>query len=222
MSYRNKKSVIKLFIFCLGLIIIESFCFSYYYCNGSSGGYNEETQTIGIQSNISMEIMVTEGAGYFFQVHAMVQTLLNMVELQDIKAIDYIELDQMVKSSLINIINARITFEKLIKVAEATSYNIEVIEQLNRFDYDTFMNEYGLNPFIFAIVRDYLINGDITSTYKHAYGNFRKIEQLLLNIQSATLANKLPESEIFWRLNELCAEETLIGSYIARIFKAIK
>jgi hypothetical protein len=190
--------------------------------NGSTGGYNESTQPPGIQCNISMEILVTEGAGYFFQVHAKVQTLLNMVELQDIKSIDYIKLNKLVNSALINIINARLSFEELIKVAESTPYNLEVIEQLNRFDYDTFMKKYDLNPYIFSIVMDYLVKGDITGTYKHAHGNFKEIEQLLMNIQSSVLENRLPELETFWKLNELSAEETLFGSYIARIFKAIK
>jgi hypothetical protein len=190
--------------------------------NGSTGGYNESTQPPGIQCNISMEILVTEGAGYFFQVHAKVQTLLNMVELQDIKSIDYIKLNQLVNSALINIINARLSFEELIKVAESTPYNLEVIEKLNCFDYENFLNEYRLNPSIFGIVRDYLVKGDITGIYKYTYGNFKEIEQLLLNIQSSILENRLPELEIFWRLNERCAESSLFGSYIARVFKSIK
>jgi hypothetical protein len=190
--------------------------------NGSTGGYNESTQPPGIQCNISMEILVTEGAGYFFQVHAKVQTLLNMVELKDIKYIDYIKLNQLVNSALINIINARLSFEELIKVAELTPYNLEVIEKLNCFDYENFLNEYRLNPSIFGIVRDYLVNGDITGIYKYTYGNLKKIEQFITTVQSLISKNRIPELEIFWRLNELCAEESLFGSYIARIFKEIK
>ncbi|UCH92401.1 MAG: hypothetical protein JSV88_19180 [Candidatus Aminicenantes bacterium] len=222
MSYRKKISILKAFVFCFGLIIIGSFCFSYIYYNGSTGGYDQNTQPPGIQGNISMEILVTEGAGYFFQVHANVQTLLNMVELQDIKAIDYIELNELVKSSLNNIINTRMTFEELIKIAEETPYNLEVIEQLNHFDYELLLKEYGLNPFIFGTVQEYLEKGDITGTYKYAYGNFKEIEQLLLNIQVSIAENRLPGLTICWRLNELSAETSLFGSYIARIFKAIK
>jgi len=222
MSHIKNNPVLKAFVFCLVLIIIGPFCFSYFHHNGSTGGYNNDTQPPGIQSQVSMEILVIEGAGYFLQTHAKIQTILNMLELQDIKAIDYIKLNRLVKSSLNAIMNARITFEELIKIAEATPYNLEVIGQLNRFDYESFLREYNLNPFIFGIVRDYLVKGDITGTFRHAYSNFNDIEQLILNIQSSIAENRMPELKDCWRLNELCAEETLFGSYIARIFKAIK
>jgi hypothetical protein len=190
--------------------------------NGATGGYNEDTQSPGIQSKIPMEILLIEGAGYFLQTQSNVQTLLHIVELQDIKFIDYIELNKLVNSTLINIINARLAYEELIKVADITPYNLYVLEKLNKFDYETFMKEKGLNPYIFGTVRDYLVEGDITGTFKHAYINFKEIEQLLLNIQSSVLENRVPDLEILWRVNELCAEETLFGSYIARVFKTIK
>ena len=222
MSHIKKITVLKAFVFCLVFIFLDTICFSYWLHNGSTGGYNENTQPPGIQSQISMEILVIEGVGYFLQTHAKVQTLLNMLELQDIKAIDYIELNKLVESSLIAIINARITFEELIKIAEETPYNLEVIEQLNKFDYNAFLNEYRLNPSIFGILRDYLVKGDITGTYKYSYGNIRRIEQLLFTIQSSISGNRMPGLVFFWRLNELFAEETLFGSYSARIFYAIK
>lgn len=218
----KKSSLLKSFIFCFGLIIIGTFCFSYIHANGSTGGYDEGTESPGIQSNISMEILVTEGASYFLQAQAKIQTILNQVESQDIKEIDFVELNRLICNALNNIVNTKLTFEELIKVAEVTPYNIDVIEKLKIFDYETFLKKHGLNPFIFCSVREYLEKGDITGTYKHAYSNFMEIEQMLLNIQSVILENRLPELEIFWRLNELCAESSLFGSYIARIFKDIK
>ncbi len=222
MNHIKKNPVLKAFVFCLVFIFIETLCFSYWLVNGSGTGYNNSTQPPGIQSQVSIEILVIEGAGYFLRSHAKVQTILNMLELQDIKAIDYIELKMLVKSSLIAITNARVTFEELIKIAEVTPYNLEVIEQLNCFDYEAFLNEYKLNPFIFGIVKDYLVKGDITGSYKYFYGNLKNIELLLMTIQSSLSENRMPGFETFWSLNELCAEESLFGSYIARIFKAIK
>jgi hypothetical protein len=222
MSHIKKNSVLKAFVICFGLIIIGNFCFSYYYFNGSGSGYNEDTQPPGIQGSISIEILVIEGAGYLFLTQANIQTLLNQVELRDLKGIDFEALNRLIKEALKNISYTKLTFASLIEVAERIPYNLNVIEKLNKFDYDTFMKEYGLNPFIFGIVREYLVEGDITGTYKHAYGNFKEIEQLLLNIQSSILENRLPALKVCWRLNELCAEETLFGSYIARIFKEMK
>lgn len=222
MSHIKKNSISKAFAFCLFFIFIETLCFPYWLLNGSGSGYNNDIQSPGIQSKISVEILVIEGTGYFLQANTKVQNLLNILEFMDIKGIDYIELNQVVKSSLIATINARITFEELIKVAEVTPYNLEVIEQLNSFDYDNFLNEYRLNPYILGIVRDFLVKGDITGTYKYFYDNLKIIEKLLMTLQASISENRMPELANFWRLNELFAEETLFGSYIARIFKAIK
>ena len=222
MSHIKKISTFKTFVFCFILIIIGTFCFSYITFNGSTGGYDQNTQPPGIQDNISMEILVTNGASYYLKTNANIQTLLYQVECRDLKGIDFIELNRLIKDALNNISYTKLTFEELIKVAEITPYNLDVIKNLNKFDYEIFMKEHGLNPFIFGMVRDYLVAGDITGTYKHAYGNFMEIEQLLMNIQIAIAENRLPELEIFWRINELCSGETLFGSYIARIFKAIK
>ncbi len=222
MSDRKKISSVKVIIFCFSLIMINNYCFPWVWLNGATSGYNEGTKPPGIQSNLSMEILLIEGAGYFLQTQGKVQTLLNKVEWQDIKYIDYIELNQLVKGALINIKNARLAFEELIKVAEATPYNIEVIGKLTRFDYDTFLKENGLNPFIFSAVRDYLEKGDITSTFKYLYERLKEIEKLLLIIRESTIESSLPELTILWRLNERCAETALFGSYIARIFKSTK
>jgi len=222
MSHIKKISAIKVVIFCFSLIMINNYCFPWIMVNGATGGYNESTQPPGIQSNLPMEILLIEGAGYFMQTQAKVQVLLNKVEWQDLKAIDYIELNQLVKSALNSIINARSSFEELIKAAEATPYNLEVIGQLNRFEYDTFLKENNLNPFIFGMVRDYLEKGDITGTFRYLSERLKEIEHLLLIIQVSTTENNLPGLTIFWRLNELFAETALFGSYMARIFNSIK
>ena len=222
MSQKKNFLAYKAFVFCFCLITMCTFCFSYICWNGSTGGYDQNTQPPGIQSSISMEILVIQGASYFLNAQVKVQILLNHIELRDLKRIDFDVLNRLIKEALNNIVYTKLTFEELIKVAEVTPYNLDVIEKLNKFDYETFMKEHGLNPFIFSMVRDYLVDGDITGIYKHVYVNFTDIEQLLLKIQSAVIENRLPGLEIFWRLNELCARETLFGSYIARIFKAIK
>jgi hypothetical protein len=222
MSHIKKNSALKVFIFCFSLIIINNYCLSWIFCNGAGGGYDENTQQPGIQSNLPMEILLIEGAGYFMQTQEKVQILLNKIEWQDIKTIDYIELNQLVKSALNNLINARLAFEELIKAAAVIPYNLEVIGQLNRFDYDNFLKDNNLNPFIFGMVRDYLEKGDITGTFKYLSERLKEIEHLLLIIQEFTAENNLPGLSICWSLNERCAETSLFGSYIARIFNSIK
>jgi hypothetical protein len=204
MSQIKKIPAVKILIFCLSFMMINNYCFPWIWCNGSTGGYNEDPQPPGIQGNIPMEMLLIDGAGYFIKARSNVQAFLYMFEL------------------LIDIINAGLAFEELIKVAEATPYNLDVIEKLNRFDYDTYLNEHGLNPFIFGTVRDYLEKGDITGTFKYLYQRLKEIRQMLLIIRESTTGNLLPVLPICWKLNERYAETALFGSYIARIFKEIK
>ena len=154
MSHRKKIPAVKAFAFCLCLIMTGNFCFSYITFNGSTGGYNQYPPPPGIQGHISMEILVTEGASYFLKTHANVQTLLNQVELRDLKGIDFDALNRLIKQALYNIGYTRLTFTALIEVAETTPYNLDVIEKLNTFDYESFMKERGLNAFIFLFCRD--------------------------------------------------------------------
>jgi hypothetical protein len=203
-------------------ILFNMNAFSYVLNNGSGTAYTEGTsEGIGI-SNISIEMLIIEGSGYFLKSKADIQSFLNSIEWQDTREINYIALNQVIKNALTNIIQARSAFEELIGVAEATPYNLEVIERLKYFDYDYFMKEYNLNPYVFNIVKEYLMNGDITGTFKYSNDKLKEIEQAILKIQEEISANQLPEVSICWRLNELCAETTLFGSYIARIFKTIK
>jgi len=222
MSQIKKISAVKILIFCFSFMIINNYCFPWVWGNGAVGGYNEDPQPPGIQGNIPMGMLLIDGAGYFIKARSNVQAFLYMFELQDIKSIDYIEFERLVNKALMDITNAGLAFEELIKVAEATPYNLDVIEKLNRFDYDTYLNEHGLNPFIFGSVREYLEKGDITGTFKYLYQRLKEIRQMLLIIRESTTENLLPGLPICWKLNERCAEAALFGSYIARIFKAIK
>jgi hypothetical protein len=202
-------------------IIFNMNSFSYVVLNGSDGGYNgTPSNGIGI-SDISIKMLIEDGVGYFLKAQVDIQSFLNIIEWQDTRIINYIDLNQVIKNALTHMIMARSNFEELIKVAESTLYNFEVIERLKEFGYDSFVKEYNLNPYVFNIVKEYLIKGDITGTFKYTNEKFKEIEQVILKIQEEVSVYRLPGVSMCWRLNELCAEITLFGSYIARIFKNI-
>ncbi len=209
-----------LIIAAFTFIMFNVNAFSYVEANGSETGYTPP-KTIGL-SNVSIKIMIEDGAGYFIKAKADIQSFLNILEWQDTRGIDYSELNQALKTSLYSIILSRSNYEELIRVAESTPYNTVVIERLKTFDYDSFGKAYYLNPFIFNIVKGYLLKGDITGTYKYTNGKLKEIEALIQKIQLENASNGLPDISLCWRVNELCAETTLFGSYIARVFKAIQ
>lgn len=213
----------KMIILAVSIFILFNFnAFSYVVLNGSETGYTGGTSGGSGISNISIEWLIVEGSGYFLKAKADIQHFLNRIEWQDITYINYIWLNKVINNALNNMILARSAFEELIRVAENTPYNLEVIERLKEFDYDSFMKEYTLNPYVFNIIKEFLIKGDITETYKYTNAKLKEIEFLIQKIQAEINASRLPEISMCWRLNELCAETSLFGSYIARIFKILK
>ena len=195
--------------------------FSYVESNGSGTGYTGGTSDDSGISNIPIEMLIIEGSGYFLKAKADIQHFLNRIEWQDTLYFNYIWLNQVITNATTNLIQARSSYEALISVAEVTPYNIDVIDKLKCFDYETFCNQHKLNPYIFGIVKEYLVNGDITGTFKYTNDKLKEIELLIQKIQAEIRVYRLPEISICWKLNELCAETTIFGSYIARIFKTI-
>ncbi len=115
-------------IIAVSLIILFNMnIFSYVEANGSETGYSEGTSNgIGI-SNISIKMLIAEGAGYFLNAKVDIQSFLNSIEWQDTKDIDYSVLNRVIKDAITHMIQARSNFEELIGVAKATPYNLEVI-----------------------------------------------------------------------------------------------
>jgi hypothetical protein len=227
MATTNKKLISKFLISALMLITVNINVFSRIVHNGSGSGYDGGSGGSSVNSsqisNItnSIEGYIIEGAGFYLKGTACIQSLLHRVELQDANSIDNAELTQLVNNALDNISKARETFEKLIETAESTPYNPVVIDRLNRFDYETFMTNNSLNPVIFKELGSYLSHGDITGTFTRSYFSFSRIELLLLSIKSGLSMNRMPVIQVFWELNEVCAETTLFGSYAARVFHEI-
>jgi hypothetical protein len=200
------------------LMLSNNNLLAYIFFNGSGSSYDDPDGGDELIYNTTIETIIIDGAGYYLQGNTYIQTLLNLVELQDVKGIDYPEMQRLVDSALQNISNARITYEKLVSKAEATPYNPVIIEKLKAFDYYSFMLENRLNETIFKKAAGYLGNGDITGAFRHVLAAVRYMEFLLTAVKTEMDFNRL---EIYWKLNELCAETTLFGSFIARVFNQI-
>jgi len=188
--------------------------------NGIGEGYDEGSDGRESSSK-SIEAYVTEGAYYYLGANADIQRLLQMIEFQDTRGIDYPAMQKIVTSAVDNMLKAEKTYEKLIQKAESTPYKQDVILKLRDFDYEEFIQEHGLNRVVFAVVREKLQSGDITGILKHTYNDFLKITDLLQEINRSVSNNQLPGLSLSWELNETLANSSLIGSYTARIFSEI-
>ncbi|MGD2093108.1 MAG: hypothetical protein PVH61_43505 [Candidatus Aminicenantes bacterium] len=162
------------------------------------------------------------GAGHYLDAKADIQQLLKAVEWQNIRGVNYYEMNYSVESALFHMKNARYIYGILIGTAEVTPYNEAVQTLLKDFDYDAYMLENGLNETLFDIVRHYLQAGDITGIFKRTYTDYTRILNLLEAVKQYVYNNQMPALKIFWQLNETLDNTSTMGSYVARIFAAIK
>ena len=218
MKYINKHPIMMVTIVFIIMVMSNNNLFSYISCNGSGSGYEGSSGGEGFTYTTTIENLIIEGAGYYLQGNSDIQAILKMVELHDLKETDYNELQRLLNSALENITNSRLTYEKLVTRAEATPYNPVVLEQLKTFDYTIFMYANRLNASVFKRVEGFLSAGDITGAFKYVLAAVRDIEYLLITMKNEMDSNRL---ESYWQLNELCAETTLFGSFIARVFHQI-
>jgi len=217
----NRNLISKLLIGFSIIMLIPVNSFPYLYFNGSGEGYGGGGESAGIRinENNTIEMYVVAGAGYFLNAHFSVQFLLRKVEVQDLKGMDYNEIQQLLNLALENITSAVETYQQLIEIAENTPYNPLAVDKLMAFDYEGYMKENGLNPFIFKTLAGYLSRGDITGTFKKAHSSMAEIKNLLVTIKNDVSFDRLPALPVFWQLNELCSETSIFGSYAARVFQ---
>jgi hypothetical protein len=213
----------------LVIIITVFLCmnvYAYIYGNGAGGGYGGPGESSGGSSicsqNNDIEYLIILGAGHYLDAKTDIQQLLKAVEWQDIRVINYTDMQSLVDSALVHMKYAAYTYDILIRTAEATPYNEAVQALLKGFNYEVYMLENGLNQDLFYTVRSYLQAGDITGIFKRTRYDYSRIIRLLESVKKDLYYNKMPGLSIFRQLNETLDNTSTIGSYVARIFAAIQ
>ncbi len=224
MTHKNK--LLKILTLLAAVVMLNSNVFSYVCSNGAGTGYtnNGNGNTGGIQEfgGRTIEMYIAEGSSYYLGAAAGINNILQLYEGQDLSGIDFYRFKRLLDQAIINMDKAITTYETLIRKAEITPYNKEVLEKLAGFDYYTFMAENRLNKEIFQQVEGYLKAGYITGVFKHTYENLLSIRLLMVSIKSLASVNSLPAVDTIWQLNEKCLENSYFGSYVARVFNNLK
>jgi hypothetical protein len=223
-----KSSILaKILTVCICIFIINlNTAYGYIWQNGAGSGYEVggdggEGLAGTAAINNMIEYYITLGAGYYLDAGSNFQEFLKMVEMQDIRGIDILALQQEAGSSLVNMKNAEAKYMLLVKQAETTPYNEAVIAMLKDFDYHSFMLENGLNPVVFAEVEGYLQKGDITGLLKKVHTDLAEITAMLKAVNEELMLNRVPPLPDLWRLNETFSRVSQFGSYTARVFAAV-
>lgn len=217
----------KILTVCIFIFIINmDTAHGYIWHNGAGSGYDSGGDglvgvagTAGINNTI--EYYITLGAGYYLDANTKFQELLTMVEMQDIRGVDFLAMQKSASNSLANMENVVMIYMVLVKQAEITPYNETVISMLKDFDYQSFMSENNLVPSVFAEVEGYLQKGDITGLLKKVHNDLVEIAAGLKAINEELSLNRVPQLSQLWQLNETFSRVSLFGSYTARVFAAV-
>lgn len=193
--------------------------------NGSGkGGYDGDGDSGGrlaCPMNNLIEDYIIQSSGYYLSANSYVQKLLELVEMKDIRGLNFEELEIVTDNAIFRMTAAEMTYEILIMLAEVTPYNETTQVKLKEFDYDFFMTENKLIESVFDTLKGYLKVGDITGCYRWNHSKLKDIKEILISIKSEISQGRLPEISIFRRLDNIICETSLFGSYLASVFSAI-
>ncbi len=190
--------------------------------NGAGTGYDESNVPEGSAAGnpeLSIEDYVERGAGYFLMAKKEVDTMLRMVELQNIEGLSIAELKAVVERALNHMNHSMNAYTILISRIENTPYDKGMISRLKSLDYKGFMVQNRLNPDIFKKVEGFLKNGDINGIFKRKTPIFLTVINLLKEAKADLGKNNIPKLPVLWSLNETFSQSSMFGSYVARIFQ---
>lgn len=203
-------TAIIMFVSCPGL-------FPRLVLNEIQKGFEENTEGLGSP----MRQLVIEGAGHFLMSYSNILLLSNMIEMEELDGIDYVDVQKVLNEAFVNMESARQTYWELNQLGDSTPYQPEVIEQLLLFDYNAFGKDKMLIPGILSEVKSYLSKGDVRGIFSRTLSETEKILDMLEAIKSKTDNMTIPENSQVWELNQTCTHTQLFGQYVAQIFHNI-
>lgn len=189
--------------------------------NGSGRGYDDDDGGGRTAFTNTIEYYVIMGAGHYMNASAAVQQMLYLYEMQDVEGLDQQALETAVDNAVTHMTDALAAYDLLIQKAENTPYNTAVIDKLKSLDYIAIKEKYGLNETVVKKVEAFLGKGDITGVYQQTREEYQEMLELLRTVNDGLQQDSLPGITVFWRLNELMAESSLFGGYVARVFTEI-
>lgn len=117
---------------------------------------------------------------------------------------------------------AQMVYLLLKATADRTPYDTAVIEKLKRFDYDGFSMSHGMNPMVFAEVKNYLVKGEVRELYGRAVQEAARLLEKVRSVKAKMEEGVNLPIEETWRANDLFMKFLTFGQYTAEVFKALQ
>jgi len=207
------------------LLVFSVHLNAFMFGNESDGAYLPPPPlTNGMASikSITLRQLIADGGSQFFGSAGHIEQFFSLVESSELTGPDYKGMQKNLDAAISCLEQAGNTYLQLKNQAAVTSYNQEVISKLLNFDYNSFQQENGLFPVIFAKVKGYLAAGNVTGVYNEFYSYTGDILDLLYLLKKDIDAGIFPDISIAWSVNQKYSEIRLFGQYVAQIFYSIK
>ena len=172
--------------------------------------------------SITLRQLIADGGSQFFKSAGHIEQFFSLVESSEVTGPDYKGMQKNLNAAIFYLEQAGNTYLQLKNQAAVTPYNQEVISKLLNFDYDSFQQENGFFPVIFAKVKGFLAVGDVTGIYNEFYLYTGDILDLLYLLKKDIDAGIFPDISIAWSINQKYSEIKIFGQYVARVFYSIK
>ena len=179
---------------------------------GSSLGVymTADSRTIGVY--------IVWGAGHILNAQSGAAAYLNRVETASLYGTDFYEQRETLYTVIMEMERAKAVYEAINELAAVTPYKKSSIEKLLAFDYDSFCEREGLNPYIFERVKAYLGKGDVRGFFARVSKDADVILDQLYSIKEVLEADKSPGINTAWKLNQTFFDYVLMGQYAAQVF----
>lgn len=209
-KFCNKHRVLRIFI---GALIFFTFSISL----SATIWYNDSDITFDYIEELNKYVI--QGAANFLKSYSSFLLLLSHAELggRDLQiGKKYLE------TAIESLENAVNTYEELKQKAESSKNKKSIIDDLEKFDYDSLREKNRLIEPIFESVRMHLKKGDVPKTYEKMLSECNKLLKTLKFLQGEIKKGVFPEKSKLWDLSHSYSESMFFGQYVARVFGDIK
>ena len=178
--------------------------------------------TSSIQSlSPSLGQLSIEAAGYFLQSISDFQAFLKKVELSEIYGADYVELRDLLTSSIDNMEMANSIYYQVCVLSKTLDRNQVVLQKLKQFDYGSILDKSLMIPSIFNEVKSFLESGNMSGAFVKMYNNTGEIIQGMKSLRIVLDSNSIDIPKC-WEVNQLSLKSQFFGQYISQVFYEIK
>jgi len=171
----------------------------------------------GDGKNQAIEEYVVAGAKNFIESNKNALALINEFEINPSQAADISAALTCTENALRQLPESRSHYAKAKELGEQAGYNMTIIPNFKAFDYDEYIDKYGLNKEIAEIAKFYFKKGDLLGIYQKNIDNLDATIITLTRIRDTLKTGESPPIRILWDCIQQYANAALFGNYTTRI-----